>query len=225
MSNSLDEFIDKFLKPGFEAVQAMPYWLQLVLVLAVIIVTQGPKLLALRARWFDYRLNRNRLQFEKERLETLKLHYEIEAIKKNNSLSTDAYETDLLKEQQKTSINITNLHLPTHFPKLLLKLDAHIKQKQLWGWVTKYPRFGKFLVGALYLFIALNAYVTAFVAISMIVISLSVESFTTELGGVGPVLAMDMIYVLITLVFFYWKRVFAHFQTLLDINQADSGSA
>ena len=214
MHVSLSDLIDKVLTPVYDAVKDMHYSLQLALILTVVIVTQGPKLLALRTRWLDYRLNRNRLQFEKERLETLKLHYEIEAIKKTNNLPTDTYETDLFQEEKKSTFSIKY----PHFPRLWFKLESHIQQKKMWSWLNKKPLLANILVYVNYLFITLGFYLFAFSTISMLVVSFTVDSFIRDLG-LGPTVTINLVYLVLTGFFFYWKKVFSHWHKELDEKQ------
>ena len=206
----MDELIKNTLAPVYEAFKGMSSTMQLILVVVVLIITQGPKLLTLRARWYDYRLDRNRLQYEKERLETLKLHYEIEAIKNSNGFSTDAYENELRKGSHKSPLSIKYPHIP----RLVLKIQTHINEKKLWRWVENFPRVGKFSLDLLYGWIAVNSYLTAFATVSIVFMSFTAEVFRSEFGT-GGILFINLAYIVLTAIFFYWKELLAHQRKLL----------
>lgn len=213
----LENFAEKVFQPVIDAVSAMHYSFQLALILAVIIITQGPKLLALRSRWIDYRLNRNKLEFEKERLETLKLHYEIEAIKKQHSLPTDEYENELFRDRegQKTAFKFKY----PEFPNFFTKVEARINRKPLWQWVARNPGAGKIVLNILYYLIAFYAYIFAFGTISLIAVAIFDKTFVAQLGIDGA-LGMVLMYFVFTALSFYWKKVYAHWLALVvDIKQ------
>lgn len=206
----LDGLTEKVFQPVVEAVTSMHYSLQLSLIVVVIIITQGPKILALRARWIDYRLNRNKLQFEKERLETLKLHYEIQALKKEHGLTTDEFETELFRESPKSALKFRY----PEFPQIFRKLEAHIEKKSLWQWVESNPKAGKIVLNILYYIIAFYAYITAFATISLFAVTVFDETFAEETGTEAAA-GIIIIYLIFCAVLFYWKKVYSHWLALL----------
>ena len=83
------------------------------------------------------------------------------------------------------------------------------------GMVVKNPLLGKILINVIYLMLAAFAYISAFITIGMVAVSLTSDDFITELGILGA-LSINLVYLLFTAAFFYWKKVFAHWRIVLE---------
>ncbi len=207
----MDELFNAVLKPVIDAVKDLHPAFQVALVVIIIIITQGPKIFALRARWKDYRLNRSDLKYLKEKLEILKLHYEVELIKKEKNLIKDDFEKELFPKTDKDETKFSIKY--SRFPNLIHKLELHIKNKQLFDWL-KDTLIGRIIIHSLYILITVLAYLSGFITISVIFVTIGVEDFRAALEA-GGLLFINLIYILTTSLLFYWSALFSHYRKLL----------